>query len=176
MLTATPSAQATGEELSDADNSHASLAPTCDSAVVPRTPRVDSPRDPGRISDVGWVDFARLLTYKQAWRSGTVATADRWYPSSKRCSACATINPALKLADRVFICGCGFRADRDHNAAINLACWPTIHQDAPRSPDPRARGRVTEVRRREGADRYPSGVGVTDPGEAETDVHAAFVA
>ncbi|MFE5475364.1 zinc ribbon domain-containing protein [Nocardia sp. NPDC056541] len=135
MLTATPSAQATGEELSDADNSHASLAPTCDSAVVPRTPRVDSPRDPGRISDVGWADFARLLIYKQAWRSGT-ATADRWYPSSKRCSACATINPALKLADRVFICGCGFRADRDHNAAINLACWPTIHQDAPRSPDP----------------------------------------
>ncbi|MFF2394525.1 zinc ribbon domain-containing protein [Nocardia sp. NPDC058114] len=52
---------------------------------------------------------------QQAWRSGTVATADRWYPSSKRCSACATINPALKLADRVFICGCGFRADRDHN-------------------------------------------------------------
>ncbi|MGF0318036.1 transposase [Nocardia fluminea] len=31
------------------------------------------------ISDAGWADFARLLTYKQAWRSGTVATADRWY-------------------------------------------------------------------------------------------------
>ncbi|MFD3428664.1 RNA-guided endonuclease InsQ/TnpB family protein [Nocardia fluminea] len=126
------------------------------------------------ISDVGWADFARLLTYKQAWRSGTVATADRWYPSSKRCSACGRVNPDLALTDRVFLCECGFHADRDHNAAINLAAWPTIHQNSQRSPDPRAGGRVTKVRRREGTDRYPSGVGETGPGEAETNVHAAF--
>ncbi|WP_446226278.1 zinc ribbon domain-containing protein [Nocardia sp. IBHARD005] len=123
------------------------------------------------ISDAGWADFARLLTYKQAWRSGTVVTADRWYPSSKRCSACATINPTLTLADRIFVCGCGFRADRDHNAAINLAVWPTTDQSFPRSPDPRAGGRVTNVRRREGADRNPLGIGETVPVDAGTDTH-----
>ncbi|MFI7524769.1 RNA-guided endonuclease InsQ/TnpB family protein [Nocardia salmonicida] len=127
------------------------------------------------ISDVGWADFARLLVYKQQWRSGSVTVADRWYPSSKRCSACMTINPGLSLADRVFVCRCGFRADRDHNAAINLAMWPTIHQDFSRSPDPRAGGRVTKVRRREGADRHRTGVGETVPVDAGTDIHTTIV-
>ncbi|MFD4441815.1 RNA-guided endonuclease InsQ/TnpB family protein [Nocardia sp. NPDC058519] len=128
------------------------------------------------ISDAGWADFARMLTYKQAWRGGTVAIADRWYPSSKRCSECATINPALTLADRVFVCVCGFRGDRDHNAAVNLAVWPNIDQDFSRSPDPRAGGRATKVRRQEGADRHPMDVGETGLVDAETDVHATLVA
>ncbi|MFX0577261.1 RNA-guided endonuclease InsQ/TnpB family protein [Nocardia nepalensis] len=128
------------------------------------------------ISDAGWADFARLLRYKQSWRGGTVATAGRWYASSRRCSACETVNTELTLSDRVFACGCGFRADRDHNAAVNLAAWPTIrHEDSPRSPDPRAGGRVTNARRREGADRHPMGTGETSPEDAGTDVHT-FVA
>ncbi|MFD6400031.1 RNA-guided endonuclease InsQ/TnpB family protein [Nocardia sp. NPDC060249] len=126
------------------------------------------------ISDAGWAGFARLLTYKQAWRGGTVTIADRWYPSSKRCSSCGTISAALSLADRVFLCDCGFSADRDHNAAINLAIWPTMQQNFSRSPDPRAGGRVTKVRRREGADRHPWGVGETVPEEAGTEIHAAL--
>ncbi|MFD3591401.1 RNA-guided endonuclease TnpB family protein [Nocardia sp. NPDC058640] len=89
------------------------------------------------ISDVGWADFARLLVYKQAWHGGAVTVADRWFPSSKRCSACGSLNQRLALTDRVFVCGCGFRADRDHNAAVNLALWPTIEQDFSRSPDPK---------------------------------------
>ncbi|MFD4458636.1 RNA-guided endonuclease TnpB family protein [Nocardia sp. NPDC058480] len=128
------------------------------------------------ISDVGWADFARLLVYKQQWRAGEVAVADRWYPSSKRCSACGTLNPTLSLADRVFVCVCGFRADRDHNAAVNLALWPTINQNLSRSPDPRAGGRVTNVRRREGADRHLMGVGETGPDDAGTEVHTTLVA
>ncbi|MFE1592249.1 RNA-guided endonuclease InsQ/TnpB family protein [Nocardia sp. NPDC058705] len=128
------------------------------------------------ISDTGWADFARLLAYKQGWRGGMVAIADRWYPSSKRCSACGEINADLSLADRVFVCGCGFRADRDHNAAINLALWPTMQQNFSRSPDPRAGGRVTKVRRREGADRHLTGAGETVPVDAGTEVHATLVA
>ncbi|MFE5477819.1 MULTISPECIES: RNA-guided endonuclease TnpB family protein [unclassified Nocardia] len=128
------------------------------------------------ISDVGWADFARLLVYKQAWHGGTVTVADRWFPSSKRCSACGAHNPTLSLADRVFVCECGFRADRDHNAAVNLALWPTIEQDFSRSPDPRAGGRVTKVRRREGSDRHPVGVGETVLVDAGTEVHATLVA
>ncbi|MFJ9364832.1 RNA-guided endonuclease InsQ/TnpB family protein [Nocardia sp. NPDC101769] len=72
------------------------------------------------IGDAGWADFARLVRYKQQWRSGTVVTADRWYASSKR-SACTGMNTQLTLSDRVFTCECGFRADRDHNVAVNLA-------------------------------------------------------
>ncbi|MFE1594240.1 RNA-guided endonuclease InsQ/TnpB family protein [Nocardia sp. NPDC058705] len=128
------------------------------------------------ISDVGWADFARLLVYKQQWRGGTVTVADRWYPSSKRCSACGVPNSTLSLADRVFICECGFRADRDHNAAVNLALWPTVQQNFSRSPDPRAGGRVTNVRRREGTDRHPIGIGETVPVDAGTEVHASLVA
>ncbi|MFD4433393.1 RNA-guided endonuclease InsQ/TnpB family protein [Nocardia sp. NPDC058497] len=127
------------------------------------------------ISDCGWADFARLLAYKQAWRGGIITTADRWYPSTKRCSACGALNPGLTLADRVFGCGCGFHGDRDHNAAVNLANWPTTRHDFSRSPDPRAGGRVTNVRRREGTDRHLAGVGATGPVDAETDVGGAHV-
>lgn len=123
------------------------------------------------ISDAGWCDFARLLRYKQTWRGGTVATADRWFASSKRCSACRVVNPALTLAARVFACGCGYRADRDLNAAVNLAVWAATHQDQSRSPDPQAGGRVTNARRREGADQHPTGTGETSPEDAGTDVH-----
>lgn len=128
------------------------------------------------ISDAGWSDFARLLRYKQVWRSGTFATADRWYPSSKRCSACGAVNTGRTLADRTFACNCGFHADRDLNAAINLAAWPpTTHEDLSRSPDPRAGGRVTNVRRREGTDQHPVGAGETGPEDVGTDAHSILV-
>ncbi|WP_431941870.1 RNA-guided endonuclease InsQ/TnpB family protein [Nocardia grenadensis] len=124
------------------------------------------------IADAGWADFGRLLDYKQRWRGGTVVTADRWFPSSKRCSACGTLNPGLTLADRVFTCPCGYRADRDLNAAVNLAAWPTLRrQDPSRSPDLRAGGRVTNARRREGTDRHPRGAGATGPDDAGTKAH-----
>ncbi|MFE3258592.1 RNA-guided endonuclease TnpB family protein [Nocardia sp. NPDC059091] len=90
------------------------------------------------IGDAGWADFGRIVRYKQQWRIGTVVTADRWYASSKRCSVCARMNTQLTLSDRVFTCECGFRADRDHNAAVNLAVWPTIqHEDSPRPRTPK---------------------------------------
>ncbi|WP_454195511.1 RNA-guided endonuclease TnpB family protein [Nocardia sp. Marseille-Q1738] len=123
------------------------------------------------IGDASWAQFARLLHYKQQWRHGAVAIADRWYPSSKRCSACGVVNTGLTLAERVFTCGCGYRADRDLNAAVNLAAWAATHQDPPRSPDPQAGGRVTNARRREGTDRHPTGAGATSPVDAGTDAH-----
>lgn len=47
--------------------------------------------------------------------------ADKWFPSSKTCSYCGQIKKDLKLSNRLFICSCGFKMDRDLNAAINLA-------------------------------------------------------
>lgn len=75
------------------------------------------------ISDAGWSEFARLLKYKQAWRGGQMIEADRWYPSTCRCPECGVVDSAMTLADRVFTCGCGHSADRDTNAAVNLARW-----------------------------------------------------
>ena len=47
--------------------------------------------------------------------------ADRWEPSSKRCSGCGWIDEDLTLSDRIFHCEqCGLVRDRDLNAAINL--------------------------------------------------------
>jgi putative transposase len=124
------------------------------------------------ISDAGWAQFARLLRYKQAWRGGTILIADRWYPSSKLCSACGAINGDLTLADRVFTCGCGHSADRDTNAAVNLAHWAQRHHDLhPEPRTPKQRGRAKNARRRDGADQHPSCAGETSPDDAGTDVH-----
>ena len=46
--------------------------------------------------------------------------ADRWYPSSKLCHECGHIKKELKLSDREYICECGYHADRDYNASLNL--------------------------------------------------------
>lgn len=45
---------------------------------------------------------------------------DRWYPSSKLCHECGCIKKDLKLSDREYVCGCGYHADRDYNASLNL--------------------------------------------------------
>lgn len=45
---------------------------------------------------------------------------DRWYPSSKLCHACSRIQSNLTLSDREYICECGYHADRDYNASLNL--------------------------------------------------------
>jgi putative transposase len=47
--------------------------------------------------------------------------AERWFPSSKKCSNCGQKKEELKLSERVYHCfACGHEQDRDLNAAINL--------------------------------------------------------
>jgi putative transposase len=46
---------------------------------------------------------------------------DRWYPSSKTCSACGHLLAELSLGIRHWTCpSCGTRHDRDINAAKNI--------------------------------------------------------
>ncbi|GAA5020954.1 hypothetical protein GCM10025794_07850 [Massilia kyonggiensis] len=73
------------------------------------------------IADVGFYEIRRQLQYKAA-RSGTsIVLADRWYPSSKLCSACGEKHAALALSERTWTCAaCGAHHDRDVNAAKNL--------------------------------------------------------
>ena len=74
------------------------------------------------IADVGMYEFKRQLTYKAALAGVQVKEVSRWYPSSKTCSSCGAIREELTLAERVFVCyDCGYVAERDYNAAKNLA-------------------------------------------------------
>jgi putative transposase len=50
--------------------------------------------------------------------------ADRWFPSSKTCSACGSVQKEMPLSVRPWICpDCGASHDRDLNAARNLATY-----------------------------------------------------
>lgn len=74
------------------------------------------------IADVGLHELGRQLGYKAAWAGSEVRVADRWYPSSKRCSRCGTVKETLDLSERMYECACcGLVIDRDLNAAHNLA-------------------------------------------------------
>ncbi|MFD3702668.1 RNA-guided endonuclease InsQ/TnpB family protein [Nocardia sp. NPDC058658] len=72
------------------------------------------------ISDAGWSQFRSMVEYKAAWYGRTVVVIDRFYPSSKTCSACGRIAGELPLRVREWRCRCGILHDRDVNAAINI--------------------------------------------------------
>jgi putative transposase len=73
------------------------------------------------ITDQGFASVVRMLGYKTGWNGGRLIKADRWYPSSKTCSACGAVKAKLTLAERIFTCdACDLVLDRDLNAAQNL--------------------------------------------------------
>jgi putative transposase len=73
------------------------------------------------VSDQGFGAVRRMLGYKTAREGGTLIVADRWYPSSKKCSGCGLVKAKLTLAERVYRCdACGLVMGRDVNAARNL--------------------------------------------------------
>jgi putative transposase len=72
------------------------------------------------ISDASWSELRRQLEYKADWYGRTVIAIDRFYPSSKTCSACGVIVEKLPLGVREWTCRCGAHHDRDVNAAINI--------------------------------------------------------
>ena len=75
------------------------------------------------ISDVGLGEFRRQMTYKSVWQGETLHIADRWFPSTKKCSACGNVKDDMDLSERIYVCdnsACGLIMDRDLNAARNL--------------------------------------------------------
>ncbi|MFD4640880.1 RNA-guided endonuclease InsQ/TnpB family protein [Lentzea sp. NPDC058436] len=72
------------------------------------------------ISDAGWRQFRQMLEYKAAWYGRTVIVIDRWFPSSKLCSACGALAAEMPLNVRTWTCSCGAVHDRDVNAARNI--------------------------------------------------------
>ncbi len=73
------------------------------------------------VSDRGFQEFRRQLTYKAELTDTEVVVVNRWFPSSQTCSRCGTYHEHLTLSQRTLRCDCGLFIDRDVNAAINLA-------------------------------------------------------
>jgi putative transposase len=73
------------------------------------------------ISCTGWGEHRRMLEYKAERYGRTIVAVDRWFPSSKTCSACGHLLAELSLGTGNWACpSCGARHDRDVNAAKNI--------------------------------------------------------
>jgi putative transposase len=78
------------------------------------------------ISQQGWSQFVTFLKYKSTMYGRELVQVDRFYPSSKTCSSCGTIQSSLPLNIREWTCdSCGSIHDRDINAAKNLMALGT---------------------------------------------------
>lgn len=76
--------------------------------------------------------FRQMMEYKSQKFGKTLIIADRFYPSTQRCSACGFIktgedkitlygNQKHGTRHNEYICyHCGYKDDRDHNAVLNL--------------------------------------------------------
>jgi len=79
------------------------------------------------IAEQKLYEFQRQIEYKSALHGIEVVKADKWYPSSKKCSCCGHIKKDLRLSDRTYRCSeCGLVIDRDYNASINLSRYNVV--------------------------------------------------
>ena len=118
-----------------------------------------------RIADAGFAEIRRQLAYKTQWAGGRLVVADRWYPSSKTCSACGVVKTKLTLRERTFDCiACGLSLDRDVNAAYNLAALVAEESEPAGSGPVAGRGAIRKTRPggQEAMKRQPGTVATTD--------------
>ena len=102
------------------------------------------------IADSAWSLFASLLSYKASWYGAVLTVANRFYPSTRRCSACGVTGAELRLSERTFRCSsCGHEADRDTNAERAWRNTPKYWRPAIGLTSPRStRRRKTSVERK----------------------------
>ena len=72
------------------------------------------------VASQKFYEFRTRLNAKCDENGIELRVADRFYPSSKTCHHCGSVRKNLKLSDRIYRCECGYVADRDLNAALNL--------------------------------------------------------
>lgn len=76
------------------------------------------------ISDMGFFEFRRQLSYKGPLFGSEILVYPRFAPSSKKCSYCGYVIENLPLSIREWDCpSCGTAHDRDENAAKVLRNW-----------------------------------------------------
>jgi putative transposase len=102
------------------------------------------------ISDAAWAQLRTMLEYKASWYGRRVVVVDRWFPSSKRCSACGRLAESMPLDVREWTCPCGASHDRDVNAAKNILAAGLADSNAcgvgvrPQGSPPRGRPAVKQ--------------------------------
>jgi putative transposase len=72
------------------------------------------------VLDAAWGTFVHMLEYKAHLYGRAFVKIDRWYPSTRTCSACGRRGDKLGLKVRSWTCPCGAIHDRDINAAKNI--------------------------------------------------------
>ena len=82
------------------------------------------------ITDACFGEFRRQLEYKSKWYGRIVVPANKWYASSKICSACGVkTKQRMSLDVRKWTCEhCSATHDRDINAAMNLKFYALLTQ------------------------------------------------
>ena len=87
-------------------------------------------RTPKAQADAGIAEIKRQLIYKAHWKHCSVTLAPRFFPSSKTCSNCGSVNAKLKR-ERFWQCPlCGITHERNLNAAVNLRNLLTLPADS----------------------------------------------
>lgn len=116
------------------------------------------------ISDAGIGQASRMLEEKAARYGKVVVKIDRWFPSSKTCSACGHIVEKLPLSIREWTCSeCGTVHDRDENAAVNILAVGravSAHGGTVRRTSAKAVGRKSLRSANQQAATSGSGVGI----------------
>jgi len=123
------------------------------------------------IADTGMAELRRQLAYKTTWYGSRLVVADRFFPSSKTCSACGWVKAKLTLAERTFRCeSCELVLDRDLNAARNLArLVESVAQSGWETPNARGADRKPQragqvaVKRDAGTGFHPGETGTVQP-------------
>ena len=74
------------------------------------------------IANCSFYTIREYLIRKAKERLIAIRLVDKFYPSSKTCSACGHYKKDLKLSQRVYHCSnCQEKIDRDFNASLNIA-------------------------------------------------------
>ncbi len=72
------------------------------------------------ISDAAWRELRGMVEYKCRWYGRDLVVVDRWFPSTRVCSACGALRDGIPLNVREWTCRCGATHDRDVNAARTI--------------------------------------------------------
>jgi putative transposase len=82
---------------------------------------VKNPTPAKAISDAGWGTLIRFIEYKCGREGKAFVRTNRWFPSSKACSACGHVRDTMGLDVRQWTCShCGASHNRDINAARDI--------------------------------------------------------
>ena len=109
------------------------------------------------FSDAGLGEFVRQLEHKCAWYGTAFEKVDRWYPSSKTCSACGAVKQSLLLSERTYRClQCGFACDRDENVARNIQAFDSAARSAVADVETRKSGPTVGLQGRRSVNRTGS--------------------